>query len=110
MPREEVIVERILKWINAQEEGVAEKVQGSAISSGKADINACYKGHSIRIEVKSKDHNNKASKKQILNIQRWRSAGAYCIVAYDLTDVKNLLWKIDADESLHTYLTHKDSR
>lgn len=95
MPREETIVQRILDWINAQEEGVAEKLQGSAISSGKADINACYKGHSLRIEVKSRDHNNKASKKQIVNIQRWSKAGAFCIVAYDLTDVKKLLWGID---------------
>lgn len=93
MPRENVIVENILKYLNSLPVCVAEKVQGSAISSGKADINACYKGHSLRIEVKTPDHGNKASKKQEMNLKRWETAGACCIIAYSLEDVKKVIDK-----------------
>lgn len=88
MPREEVIVSAIIKYINSLDGGVAEKVQGTSMSNGKADINACYKGRSIRIEVKTPDHGNKASEKQKLNLRRWEKAGAICLVAYDLETVK----------------------
>ncbi len=101
MPKEDVIVTNILKYINSQPQGVAEKIQGSALSSGKADINGCYKGHSIRIEVKTPDHGNKPSKKQQLNLKRWRHAGAFCISAYSLEDAKNLLADIDRFEEEH---------
>lgn len=95
MPKENVIVNEILRYLNSLPLGVAEKVQGSAMSSGKADINGCYRGHSIRIEVKTPDHGNKASKKQEINLIRWGKAGAYCCVAYSLTDVIDLLERID---------------
>lgn len=94
MPKENVIVNEILKYLNELPQCVAEKVQGTALSSGKADINGCYKGHSIRIEVKTPDHGNKASKKQKLNLLRWKKAGAYCCVAYSLDDVIELLGDI----------------
>lgn len=89
--RESVIVDQILKYLNTQPECVAEKLQGSAMSSGKADINACYKGRSIRIEVKTPDHGNKASNKQLANLKKWEKAGAICLIAYSVEDVKNLI-------------------
>lgn len=95
MPREDVIVAEILDYLNKLPNCVAEKLQGTALSSGKADINCCYKGHSLRIEVKTPDHGNKASKKQKINLRRWEKAGAYCCVAYSLKDVTDLLAKID---------------
>lgn len=73
--------------------GVAEKVQGTALSSGKADINACINGRCIRLEVKTADHGNKASKKQKINLRRWSAAGAICGVVYSLEEVKELLRK-----------------
>ena len=78
MPREQTIVNAILKYLNSLPCCVAEKVQGTALSSGKADINGCYKGHSLRIEVKTADNGNKASKKQLVNLKRWQAAGAFC--------------------------------
>lgn len=95
MPREEVIVAEIIKYINSLECGVAEKIQGTSMSSGKADINACYKGRSIRIEVKTPDHGNKASEKQKINLKRWKKAGALCIVAYSLDEVKKALKEME---------------
>lgn len=95
MPREEVIVAAIIKYINSLDGGVAEKVQGTSMSSGKADINACYKGKSIRIEVKTPDHGNKASEKQKLNLKRWEKAGAICLIAYDLETVKTAIESLE---------------
>jgi hypothetical protein len=91
MPIESNITKRVIKYLNSLENCVAEKVFGNGISSGKADINACYHGRSVRIEMKSPDHGNKASKKQELNLKRWEKAGAICGVCYSLEDVKELL-------------------
>ena len=93
MVREISIVESIINYINSLPAGVAEKVQGTYRSSGKADINACIHGQCVRIEVKTSDHGNKASKKQSINLKRWAAAGAICCVAYSLQDVKDLLEK-----------------
>lgn len=93
--RESVIVNSILKYINSLPQGVAEKLIGNATGAGKADINACYKGRSLRIEVKSPEHGNKASQRQLVNLKRWRAAGAKTLVAYSLTDVKKLIKEID---------------
>ncbi len=95
MSRENVIVAEILSYLNKLPICVAEKVQGTALSSGKADINACYRGHTLRIEVKTPDNGNTASKKQNMNLRRWKAAGAYCCVAYNLETVKNLIAQID---------------
>ena len=89
--REAQIVKSILDYLNSQPKCVAEKVQGSAAGSGRADINACYKGRTIRIEVKTADHGNKTSVKQQMNLKRWEVAGAICIIAYSLEDVKGVL-------------------
>ena len=87
MPREDAIVASVLRYLNRLEGGVAEKVQGTAYSSGKADINACYKGQSIRIEMKTPDNGNKTTKKQEVNLLRWRTAGALAFSAYSLKEV-----------------------
>ena len=93
MPREISIVESIIKYINGLPNGVAEKVQGTLRSSGKSDINACINGRCVRLEVKTADHGNKASKKQSINLRRWSAAGAICAVVYSLEEVKKLLEK-----------------
>ena len=93
MAREVTIVNSILSFINSLPYGVAEKVQGTARSSGKSDINACINGRCIRIEVKTADHGNKESKKQSINLRRWSAAGAVCGVVYSLEELKTLLEK-----------------
>ena len=92
--RENQIVKSILDYLNSQPNCVAEKVHGSASSSGKADINACVNGRSVRIEVKTADHGNKESMKQSINLKRWEAAGAYCIITYTLKDVVTKLTAI----------------
>lgn len=99
MPKENVIVSNILRYLNSLECSVAEKVQGTALSSGKADINACCKGHALRIEVKTPDHGNTASKKQEINLRRWEAAGARTLIAYSLEDVKKLIQSIEEESN-----------
>lgn len=91
MALESTITNRVINFLNSLDNCVAEKVFGNGISSGKPDINACYKGRSVRIEMKSPDHGNKASTKQRLNLKKWEKAGAICGVCYSLEDVKKLL-------------------
>lgn len=93
MAREISIVDNIIKYICSLPNGTAEKVQGTMRSSGKSDINACINGRCIRLEVKTADHGNKASKKQSINLKRWSAAGAVCGVVYSLEEVKILLEK-----------------
>lgn len=95
MPRESVIVSKILHYLNSLDNCVAEKLQGTAASSGKADISGCYKGCAFRIEAKTPDHGNKPSKKQEVNLKRWEAAGAYCCIAYSLDDAVSLIEKIN---------------
>lgn len=91
MAREVSIVNNIIDYINSMPRGVAEKVQGTSRSSGKADINACIHGQCVRLEVKTADHGNKESKKQSINLRRWSAAGAVCAVVYSVEEVKELL-------------------
>lgn len=88
MPLEKTITKRIIDYFNSLPYGIAEKVQGSSSASGRADINACYKGQTIRIEVKTIDHKNEASEKQLHNLKKWERAGAVVMVVYSLDAVK----------------------
>lgn len=91
MPKENGIVDGILEYLNSLPFSTAEKVQGTSLSSGKADINACVRGRAVRIEVKTPDNGNKASKKQKINLKRWAAAGAVCMIAYTVEDVKQVI-------------------
>lgn len=82
MPIEKSITNNIIKSINSMPFAISEKIKGDATSSGKADINACYNSRSIRIEVKTPDHKNKASKKQEHNLRKWLYAGSIVMVVY----------------------------
>lgn len=63
---------------------------GNAFQFGRPDINACYKGRCVRIEVKTPDHGNKASKAQEIDIKKWKKAGAVAFVAYSLEEVQEV--------------------
>lgn len=87
MPIEKSITNGVISYIK-QIGGQAEKVKGDASASGRPDINACYKGRCLRIEMKTPDNKNTTSKKQDVNLKRWRYAGAVCIAAYSKQSVK----------------------
>ena len=100
MAKETVITNSIMKYINSLPRGIAEKVVGNSNQKGRADINACYKGYSIRIEVKTADNGNTASPIQKLNLMKWKKAGAYTLVTYTLQEVKDFINYIDHDDIL----------
>lgn len=99
MPLEGSITGSILKYLNSLPQCRAEKLKGSSSASGRADINACYRGRTLRIEVKTPDHKNKASAKQNHNLEKWRSAGAVVMVAYSKLSVMTLLKYIDTNQT-----------
>lgn len=88
MPLEKSITNSILMYLNRLPNCRAEKVQGGATASGRADINACYRGRTLRIEVKTPDHKNKASEKQKHNLDKWLRAGAVVMIVYNLEAVR----------------------
>lgn len=100
MPLEKSITNKILSYLNSLPECIAEKVEGNAKASGRADINACYKGHTLRIEVKTPDNRNKASETQNHNLVKWNRAGAFCMVVYTLDAVKYFIEYIDKIDSI----------
>lgn len=91
MSFETTITHNIIKYLNDMPYVIAEKVKGEAECSGRADINGCFRGHSMRIEVKTPDNRNKPSKKQLWNLWQWNNAGAVCMVTYSLEFVKQEL-------------------
>lgn len=95
MPLEKSITNSILAYLNSLPSCRAEKVQGGAAASGRADINACYRGRTLRIEVKTPDHKNKASEKQKHNLEKWLKAGAVIMIVYNLEAVEMAIYYLD---------------
>ena len=60
---------------------------------GIADILGCYHGRAVAIEVKTPT--GKLSKKQVIFLDDWASAGGYTCVATSTDPVVELLAKID---------------
>lgn len=89
------ITRSIVAYLNGLPGGRAEKLKGSSSGSGKADVNACYRGRSLRIEVKTPDDRNTASKKQEHNLEKWERAGAVVMVVYSKKAVMKFLKLLD---------------
>lgn len=95
MAAETTIQENILDYINSLPQGRAENVSGNAKQSGRADINACVYGYTLKIEVKTADtaYGRKgATTKQRLYLEKWAKAGAFSCVVYSVEDVKYCVW------------------
>lgn len=91
MALESSITGAILDYINGLPECRAEKLKGGSSASGRADINACYQGRSLRIEVKTPDHRNTTSRKQEHNLEKWYRAGSAVMVVYSKEAVEVFL-------------------
>lgn len=81
----------VLRYLNSIPGCIAENVSGGATQSGRADINACYKGRCIKIELKDPETGYKPTKQQLLYLEKWKAAGAIAGVCYSLKDVKELI-------------------
>ena len=89
---------KVLDYLNSLPDCRAENVSGSARQSGRADINACYKGRCLKIELKDGDTDYKATEQQKLYLLKWKKAGAATAVCRYIDDVKELIRKIDEGE------------
>lgn len=86
----------VLRYLNSLPQCIAENVRGNASQSGRADINACYKGHCLKIELKDpKDKSYGVTAQQKLYLRKWKAAGAITGVCYSVEDVKKLLESIN---------------
>ena len=90
MGRENPFQSSVLKFLNSLPGCVAEYVSGNAQQSGRPDINGCIKGRMFKIELKTKDNEYKPSKKQQLNLRRWRRSRAIVGVVYSLDFLKEV--------------------
>ena len=88
----------ILDYLNSIPGCIAENVSGNANQSGRADVNACYRGHCLKLELKDPKTGYKPSAQQLLYIKKWKLAGAYTGVCYSIADVKKILKQIDEVE------------
>ena len=88
---EKTIQANIIAYLQKLPGCTAENVHGSKYQVGRPDINACYQGRLIRMEVKTPDHGNKPSEIQKENLRKWARAGAICFVAYSLEEVKQVI-------------------
>lgn len=84
----------VLNYLNSLPQCIAENVSGNAKQSGRADINACYKGRCLKIEMKDPETGYEPTKQQLLYLAKWNAAGAVTAVCYSVKDVKNLLEEI----------------
>ena len=79
-----------LDYLNHLPGSVAENVSGNARQSGRPDVNGCFQGRMFKIELKTPDNEYKASRKQQLNIRRWRRSGAITGGVYSLKFLKKV--------------------
>lgn len=79
-----------LKYLNSLPGCKAENVSGNANQSGRPDINGCYRGRMFKIELKTPDNKNEATKKQNLELRRWRNAGCAVAVIYTMDFLKEM--------------------
>lgn len=89
--RESSFQDKALEYLNGLLYCKAENVSGNARQSGRPDINACYRGLMLKIELKTTDDAYQASKKQTLELRRWYNAGAVVGVIYSMTALKQLI-------------------
>lgn len=111
MSFETTITHNIMKYLNDMDGVIMEKVKGEAECSGRADINGCYKGRSVRIEVKTPDNKNKPSKKQLWNLWQWHKAGAITMVVYSLNAVQTAfnVWNKYRGKPAHNITVYEEN-
>lgn len=86
----------VLKYLNSLPGCKAENVSGNANQSGRPDINGCYNGRMFKIELKTSDSKNEATKKQKLELRKWKNVGCAVAVAYNMSIIECMFshpWK-----------------
>lgn len=95
---------QVLEYLNGLPGCKAENVSGNANQSGRPDINGCYHGRMFKIELKSPDTGYKPSKKQLLELRKWKRAGCAIGVIYTMKFLKEVFeddWPEETAEETH---------
>lgn len=74
----------VLNYLNSLPGCRAENVSGNAQQSGRPDINGCFHGRMFKIELKTPDNKNEATKKQRIELRKWKNAGCVVAVIYSM--------------------------
>lgn len=96
----------VLDYLNKLPGCKAENVSGNASQSGRPDINGCFRGRMFKLELKTPDHKYQPSKKQKLELRRWKNAGCVVGVIYNMDMVRELFsldWSYPARVEEHPY-------
>lgn len=80
----------VLEYLNSLPGCKAENVSGNANQSGRPDINGCYKGRMFKIELKTPDNKNEATKKQELELRKWKNVGCAVAVIYTMDFLRDM--------------------
>jgi len=92
--RESSLTTRIIKYLNSLPGCKAEKRHGSQYSeAGAPDINACYRGRSVQIEVKRPGE--KPTRIQLKRLREWQETGAVVGWVTDLEGVKKIIEELE---------------
>ena len=87
---EKVIVNSILRYLNALPQCRAEKTWGGGYgNAGKPDITGCLRGRRFELEVKKPG--GKPTKLQEVTLHKWLEAGAITGVVHSVDEVKEVL-------------------
>lgn len=78
------------------------KVQGNAQRSGEPDIDGCYRGRSLKLEVKRPQGTYKPSELQLAVLSMWKEAGALTGVVHSVDEVKALLEEAERGDKCET--------
>ena len=89
VPMEKSIVAGILKYLNGLPGCHAVKTHGSAYSGGQPDVDACYKGQTIKLEVKRPGKQATALQEAVL--AQWKAAGAIVGVVTSVEEVRAIM-------------------
>ena len=82
---------RVIKWIREQPHMHCLNVVGGAMQrSGEPDLVICWKGRFIGLELKY--GKGKPTPLQLHRLRQWEEAGGWCGVAWDLDDVKQVVY------------------
>ncbi len=87
-----------LEYLNSLPGCKAENVSGNANQSGRPDITGCYNGRMFKIELKSLDTGYQPSKKQKLELRKWKNVGCAVGVIYSLEFLKYVFEKPWCDD------------
>jgi len=94
MTSERAIVKAILSYLNRLPGCLARKRWGGSMGiAGDPDIDACFRGRSVQLEVKRPGE--KPTALQVKRLEEWRQAGAIVGVVVCVDDVRSLLARTD---------------